>query len=219
MNSAPLTGTLDAQTFRSVAKNQSAMVVNIRTGSRSRGTDLSDFFGGGGGPTSPDDLLRRFFDQPGGGDPGQGQGSGRNRRPPREQTTVASGSGFIISKDGLILTNNHVVDGATKIEVGLFGEDPDLLYSAKLVGKDELTDSALIQLTEKPNHALPEAKFGDSAQMAAGDWVIAIGNPFNLTHTVTVGVISATERSFPVTNGRFSDMIQTDAAINPGNSG
>jgi serine protease Do len=220
MNSAPLTGAIDAQTFRNVAKNQSPIVVNIRTESRSRGTDLSDFFGGG--PTSPDDLLRRFFDQPRGGDPadpGQGQGGGRNRRAPREQTTVASGSGFIINKDGLILTNNHVVDGATKIEVGLFGEDPDLLYSAKLIGKDELTDSALIQLTEKPNHPLPEAKFGDSGQMAAGDWVIAIGNPFNLTHTVTVGVISATERSFPVTNGRFSDMLQTDAAINPGNSG
>ena len=65
---------------------------------------------------------------------------------------MASGSGFIISKDGLILTNNHVVEGATKIEVGLFGEDPDQIYQAKLIGRDELTDSALIQLTEKPNH-------------------------------------------------------------------
>ncbi len=221
MNSAPLTGAIDAQTFRNVAKSQSPMVVNIRTESRQRAQDLSDFFGGGG--AAPDDLLRRFFDQPGGGgggqnDPGQGQ-TGRGRRQPREQTTVASGSGFIISKDGLILTNNHVVEGATKIEVGLFGEDPDLVYPAKVIGKDELTDSALIQLTEKPNHPLPEAKFGDSSQMAAGDWVIAIGNPFNFSHTVTVGVISATERSLQVATGRSGEMLQTDAAINPGNSG
>src|SRR6185295_1038912 len=83
----------------------------------------------------------------------------------------------------------------------------------------ELTDSALIQLTEKPNHTLPEAKFGDSSQMAAGDWVMAIGNPFGLRHTVSVGVISATERPFPVTDGRSNEMLQTDAAINPGNSG
>jgi serine protease Do len=112
-----------------------------------------------------------------------------------------------------------VVEGATKIEVSLYGEDADHLYQAKLIGRDELTDSALIQLTEKPNHTLPEAKFGDSSQMAAGDWVMAIGNPFGLRHTVSVGVISATERPFPVTDGRSNEMLQTDAAINPGNSG
>ena len=110
---------------------------------------------------------------------------------------MAAGTGFIISKDGLILTNNHVVEGASKIEVSLYGEDLDQLYQAKLIGRDALTDSALIQLTEKPNHTLPEAKFGDSSQMAAGDWVMAIGNPFGFRHTVTVGVISATERAFP----------------------
>src|SRR6202521_413401 len=217
MNSAPVTGALDAQTFRNVAKAQSPMVVNIRTESRQRTQDLSDFFGGRGG--APDDLLRRFFDQPGGQDDQGGGGGGGRRRQPREQTTVAAGSGFIISKDGLILTNNHVVEGATKIQVGLFGEDLDKLYDAKVIGKDELTDSALIQLIEKPNHTLPEAKFGDSSQMAAGDWVIAIGNPFNFSHTVTVGVISATERAFRLMNGRDNEMLQTDAAINPGNSG
>ena len=111
------------------------------------------------------------------------------------------------------------MEGATKIEVSLYGEDADQLYQAKLIGRDELTDSALIQLTEKPNHTLPEAKFGDSSQMAAGDWVMAIGNPFGLRHTVSVGVISATERPFPVTDGRSNEMLQTDAAINPGNSG
>ncbi len=88
-----------------------------------------------------------------------------------------------------------------------------------MVGRDALTDSALIELTEKPDHILPEVKFGDSSQMEPGDWVMAIGNPFNLSHTVSVGVVSALKRPFPVANGRFVDMIQTDAAINPGNSG
>jgi serine protease Do len=211
MNSAPITGALDAQTFRNVAKAQSPIVVSVRTESRQRGQDLSDFFPGGGG--APDDLLRRFFDQ----QPPE-QGGGR-RRSPREPTTVASGSGFIINKDGLIITNNHVVEGATKIEVGLFGEDPEQVYQAKIIGRDELTDSALIQLTEKPDHPLPEARFGDSSQMAAGDWVIAIGNPFNLNHTVTVGVMSRTEPQFQIADRRSTEMIQTDAAINPGNSG
>ena len=228
MNSAPVTGALDAQTFRNVAKAQQPMVVNIRTESKQKGQDLSDFFGGGG--QSPDDFLHRFFggpdqdqDQPRGGQGGpggQGQGGQGRRTPrPREQTTVAAGTGFIISgKDGLILTNNHVIEDATKIEVSLFGDEDDQTYPAKLIGKDALTDSALIQLTEKPNHPLPEAKFGDSSQMAAGDWVMAIGNPFSQGWTVTIGVISATQRPF-TTDGRTNEMLQTDAAINPGNSG
>jgi serine protease Do len=228
MNSAPITGALDAQTFRNVAKAQQPMVVNIRTESKQRGQDLSDFFGGGGGGGgTPEDFLHRFFQQPGDPDDqsqapprGQGQGQGRGGQSPRrrDQTTVAAGTGFIISKDGLILTNNHVIEDATKIEVSLFGEDDDQTYAAKLVGRDTLTDSALIQLTEKPNHPLPEARFGDSSQMAAGDWVMAIGNPFNQGWTVTVGVISAMQRPF-TSDGRTNEMIQTDAAINPGNSG
>jgi serine protease Do len=213
-NSAPVTGPIDAQTFRNVAQSQSPMVVNIRTESKQRAQELSDFFGGGGGgDIPPDDFFRRFFGQP----PDLGEPA--PRQAPREQTTVAAGTGFIISKDGLILTNNHVVEGANKIEVFLYGEDQDQVYAAKVIGRDPLTDSALIQLTERPDHVLPEAKFGDSSQMAAGDWVIAIGNPFGYRHTVTVGVISATERPFPVSDGRSSEMLQTDAAINPGNSG
>ena len=225
MNSAPVTGPIDAQTFRNIAKAQSPMVVNIRTEMKAKGQDLTDFFGGGGGG-APDDFFRRFFGGPGGqgqGGDDQGGGSGgsggNGQRRQREPTTRAAGTGFIISKDGFILTNNHVVEDAIKIQVSLFGEESDQEYDAKVVGRDALTDSALIQLTEKPNHPLPEAKFGDSSQMAAGDWVMAIGNPFNLGYTVTVGVISATSRPFPVTDGRQNEMLQTDAAINPGNSG
>jgi serine protease Do len=218
MNSAPITGPLDAQTFRNVAQAQSPMVVNIQTDVVQRAQDLSDFFGG---PNVPDDLLERFFGQPpGGGAPGGGQGGRDNRRlpQPRERVTQATGTGFIINKDGLILTNNHVVAEASAIRVSLFGQD-DETFEAKLIGRDPLTDSALIQLVEKPANPLPEAKFGDSSQVGAGDWVIAIGNPFGYAHTVTVGVVSATGRPFPIMDNRQSEMIQTDAAINPGNSG
>jgi len=203
-NSAPLSGPVDAATFRNIAKAVSPSVVNIRTESRQRTQELTEFFGG-------DDLLERFF---GGQRPQQ-----RQERPP---VSVAAGTGFLISRDGYILTNNHVVEGATKIEVWLFGDDPQLgdpSYDARVVGRDPLTDSALIELTEKPQKALPEVKFGDSEQLEPGDWVMAIGNPFGLAHTVSVGVISATARSFPVADGRSADVLQTDAAINPGNSG
>jgi len=216
MNSAPLTGAMDAQTFRNIAKAAKPMVVNIQTQVKTQGRDLTEFFGGG----SPDDLFHRFFGTP----PGQqqdeqGQGGQNGRRRQREQTTRAAGTGFIISKDGFILTNNHVVEEAVKIEVGLFGDDSDVTYEAKVIGKDPLTDSALIQLLEHPKEPLTEAKFGDSSQMAAGDWVMAIGNPFNYAHTVTIGVISAEKRAFPISDGRTNDVMQTDAAINPGNSG
>jgi serine protease Do len=205
MNSAPITGNLTATTFRDIAKSVSPTVVNIRTESRQRTQDLTDFFGG-------DDLFHRFF-----GAPGEGQRPRPNR--PRDQIAVAAGTGFIIDKAGFILTNNHVVEDATKITVSLYGDDGDQTYEAKVIGRDPLTDSALIELTEKPDHTLPEVKFGDSAQVQPGDWVMAIGNPFNLAHTVSVGVISALERPFPVAEGRSAQVLQTDAAINPGNSG
>jgi serine protease Do len=211
VNSTPITGPVDAQTFRNIAKSATPMVVNIRTESRQRTQDLTDFFGG------QDDFFRRFFGGPDGQGQGQGQGQGRAR--PRDQIAVAAGTGFIISKEGQILTNNHVVEGANKIVVSLYGEDADQEYAAKVIGRDPLTDSALIELTEKPDHPLPEAKFGDSALVQPGDWVMAIGNPFGLAHTVSVGVISALERPFPVADGRTQQVLQTDAAINPGNSG
>ena len=188
-----------------------------RDESQGPGSDeLSSGGGGGNGGGAPDDLFRRFFGGPDDND--QTPGGGGGRRTPREQTTRAAGTGFIVSKDGFILTNNHVVEDAIKIEVSLFGDD-EQQYTAKLVGRDQLTDSALIQLVDKPNHPLPEVKFGDSSQMGPGDWVMAIGNPFGYTYTVTVGVISATSRAFNVSDGRTNDMLQTDAAINPGNSG
>ena len=211
-NSAPLGGPVDATTFRNIAKNVTPAVVNIRTESRQRAQELSDFFGGGGGGGS-DDLFERFFGQP------SPRGQGDSRQRPREQVVQAAGTGFVIDKAGFILTNNHVVEGATKIEVSLYGEDDGQEYAAKVVGRDPLTDSALIELTEKPDHPLTEVKFGDSSQMQPGDWVMAIGNPFGLAHTVSVGVISAAERPFPVAEQRWADVLQTDAAINPGNSG
>jgi serine protease Do len=199
-NSAPISGPVDALTFRTIARTVSPAVVNIRTESHQR--EMTEFGGDGG-----DDMLRHFFGQP--------------KKPESRSAplTVAAGTGFIIAKEGLILTNNHVVEGADKVEVSLYGEDDDLRYKARVVGRDPLTDSALIELTEKPDHTLPEVKFGDSSQMEPGDWVMAIGNPFNLSHTVSVGVISALKRPFPVATGRTMDMLQTDAAINPGNSG
>ena len=215
-NSAPLTGPLTATTFRDVAKVVSPAVVNIRTESRARAQDLTQFFGGGGGQGGQGqggqggqgqggDLFERFFGRP-------------QQQRPREQIVSAAGTGFIIDRAGYILTNNHVVEDATKIEVYFFGEE-DQGYAARVIGRDPLTDSALIELTEKPDHALPEVKFGDSGQIFPGDWVMAIGNPFNLSHTVSVGIISAIGRPFPVAESRFAQVLQTDAAINPGNSG
>jgi serine protease Do len=212
-NSAPLSGPIDATTFRNIAKNQAPVVVNIRTQTRARGRELTEFEGG-------DELFRRFFG--GRGDP---QGRGRGRAPREEDAPMrpGAGTGFVIDKAGFILTNNHVVEDADEIQVGLYGMNMsspnEHLYAAKVIGRDILTDSALIQLTEMPAAPLQEAKFGDSDQMQPGDWVMAIGNPFNLSHTVTVGVVSALGRPVGGLQGRPQNMIQTDAAINPGNSG
>jgi len=212
INSAPLSGPIDATTFRNIAKNNAPAVVNIQTEVRARGRDLSDLGGG-------EDLLRRFF---GGDDPQAPAPRGRNRTPSgrNNQAPVmeGAGTGFIINKSGLILTNNHVVEGAEAIRVSLFGGERLESYTAKVVGHDVLTDSALLQLTEMPAAPLTEMKFGDSDQMQPGDWVMAIGNPFRLGHSVSVGVVSALGRPFGV-SGREQNMLQTDAAINPGNSG
>ena len=205
MNSAPITGPLTATTFPRRRRSGLACGGEHQDRVASRAQDLTDFFGGGGGGG---DLFERFFGQP---NPNQ------QAPQPRERVVQAAGTGFIIDQAGYILTNNHVVEGATTIAVSLYGEDEE--YAARVVGRDPLTDSALIELTERPDTALPAVKFGDSAQMKAGDFVMAIGNPFGLAHTVSVGIISAVERPFPVSEGRYADVLQTDAAINPGNSG
>jgi serine protease Do len=115
------------------------------------------------------------------------------------------------------VTNNHAVAGADQIRVALFGNDRKT-YPAEIVGRDPLTDSALIRLKNGPGN-LPAATLGDSDALDPGDWVMAIGNLFQLGHTVTVGVISYKGRPFATTEGRFQNMLQTDASINPGNSG
>jgi serine protease Do len=209
MNSAPVTGPLDAQTFRNIAQSQSPIVVSIRTTATRRTQEMTDFFGG-------DEFFKKFFGGPDGkGGQGRRQGQGQGGGQPEE--SFGAGTGFIIDKSGLIVTNNHVVENATKISVELLGDDE--AYDAKVLGRDPLSDSALIELIKKPEKPLPEARFGDSDQMQPGDWVMAIGNPFGLDHTVSVGVISALSRQFPVANQRNIYMLQTDAAINPGNSG
>ena len=200
-NSAPLEGELTASTFREVAELAAPSVVSIRatTMQQVRSTD----------------PLREFFGFPMPPLPGRG-----NRETPEEIPQTGAGSGFIIDKNGYILTNNHVVEGATEIRVRLSTMD-ELAEGlpARIVGRDELTDTALIQLEELPSEELPVSRFGDSAQLAPGDWVMAIGNPFNLSNTVTVGIVSMVGRQVRVSPNRSGDFIQTDAAINQGNSG
>ena len=165
MNSAPLSGPVDAGTFRNIAKLVSPAVVNIRSTSTQRAQEMSEFFGGGGGGGTTNCSSASSAARAGGRQPQQPR-----QRQPREQETQAAGTGFVISKEGFILTNNHVIDGATKIEVGFFGEDGDVYHEAKLIGRDPLTDSALMQLMEAKSD-LVEVKFGDSSQMQPGDWV------------------------------------------------
>lgn len=134
----------------------------------------------------------------------------RLRQP--EHQVSGQGSGVIIGPDGRVLTNNHVVDGATEIKVSLFdGRE----FAAEVVGRDSKTDLALLKL--KNADSLPVAKLGDSDKLAVGDWVMAIGNPFGLEATVTVGVLSGKGRVIGA--GPYDDFLQTDASINPGNSG
>lgn len=131
---------------------------------------------------------------------------------PREFRRQGTGSGFIIRKDGLILTNNHVVDNAHEITVTLTDKQQ---YKAKILGRDPKTDLAVIKIQTPAS--LPTAPLGDSDELRVGDWVIAIGNPFGLSNTVTSGIVSAKGRSIGA--GPYDDFIQTDASINPGNSG
>ena len=142
-----------------------------------------------------------------------GDGTGREQRI-QTQPRVGFGSGVILSDDGYIVTNNHVIDGADEISVTL---NDNRTYPARLIGSDENTDLALVKI--ETDDKLPFLVIGDSDNLKIGEWVLAVGNPFNLTSTVTAGIVSAKARSLGVYNGGIESFIQTDAAINQGNSG
>jgi serine protease Do len=189
-----------SQAIVNVVKKAKPAVVHIKV----EKTTKSSNFGGQG----PDEMFNHpFFEQ------FFGPYYRQQQPQPREFKQRGQGSGFIISKDGFILTNNHVVEEADVISVTLSDQRE---FEAKVVGTDPQTDVALLKIEDPAN--LPVLPLGDSASLEVGEWVIAIGNPFGLSQTVTVGVVSATGRSSVGIN-EYENFIQTDAAINPGNSG
>jgi serine protease Do len=177
--------------FTAMVREKSPAVVAILTRQMIEQQDQ-----GSSEDTSLEDLLRRRF--------GQGSGGG--------QVRMALGSGFIVSPEGYIVTNNHVVENAAEIHVRMF-DKTDL--PARLVGRDPSTDVAVLKIEPRPNMGV--ASWGDSDRMQPGAWTIAIGSPFGLSGTVSVGVLSA--RSRDIRSGPYDDYLQTDAAINQGNSG
>jgi serine protease Do len=182
--------------FTTLVKEVSPSVVNISTTTVVKGMDPGDRFMGPFREFFGDDFFEKFF-----GD-----------HPQREFKQRSLGSGFIIDKEGYILTNNHVVEKASAIKVKLKdGKE----YDAKIVGRDSKTDIAVIKITTK--NGVTVAPIGDSDKLEVGEWVLAVGNPFGLEHTVTAGIVSAKGRV--IGQGPYDDFIQTDASINPGNSG
>lgn len=180
--------------FAQLAKKVTPSVVNIST--------IKVTKGGGQMPSpfGPNDPLKEFFER-----------YFRDQMP-RDYKQQSLGTGFIIDKDGYILTNNHVVEKADEIKVKLFD---DKEFSAKIIGRDSKTDLALIKVeTDRQLIPLP---IGDSDKLQVGDWVVAVGNPFGLGHTVTAGIVSAKYRQIGA--GTYENFIQTDASINFGNSG
>lgn len=147
------------------------------------------------------DFFKKFFDMP-----------SPEQQPPKERKSQSLGSGVIISADGYIVTNNHVVEEAEEIKVRCTDYEE---YDAKIIGRDPKTDVALIKI--EPKNGLTHIKFGDSEKLRVGDWVIAIGNPFGFENTVTAGIVSGKSRS--IGGGPYENFIQTDASINMGNSG
>ena len=187
--------------FADLAERLKPAVVNIRTTKTVTTGGMGQFSQpfGRGGPFDQffgDEFFRRFF-----GD-----------IPQRQFKQRSLGSGFVISKDGYIFTNYHVVEKADEILIKLSDERE---YEAKVVGRDKNTDIALLKI--EPENSLPVARLGDSSKLRVGDWVMAIGNPFGLSQTVTAGIVSAKGRVIGA--GPYDDFIQTDASINPGNSG
>jgi len=195
-----LDGNAQTNEFKSLSplvKQLSPSVVNISTTSVSKGgvQSFESPFGEKGDDPF-DDFFENFFAD----------------NPQREFKRKGLGSGFIFSEEGYIITNNHVVERATDIKVILQNGDS---YDAEIIGTDPKSDLALLKIESKSK--LPAVRFGNSDRLEIGDWVLAIGNPFGLGHTVTVGIISAKGRSLGL--GSYDDFLQTDAAINPGNSG
>jgi serine protease Do len=185
--------------FSKLAKVARPGVVNIRTERTMKG----------GGR-----VYRHFFGDPFGGqrNPFEDFFGPYGEQPQREQRQQSLGSGFIIDKEGFIVTNNHVIDEADEIKVRLANEKE---YDAKVIGRDPKTDLALIKIEDaKELQPLP---LGDSDKLEVGTWVVAIGSPFGLEQTVTAGIVSAKERVIGA--GPYDSFIQTDASINPGNSG
>lgn len=184
--------------FSSLAKELTPTVVNIRTSKTLESRDISRRFDP---PPGYDDWFDEFFKK------------FFNNIPDQDLKQRSLGSGFIISKDGYVLTNNHVVSGADEIIVSLADSEE---FKAKVVGTDDKTDIALIKIEAK-NKEFPVAVLGDSETLEIGEWVVAIGNPFGFGHTLTQGIVSAKSRVIGA--GLYDNFIQTDAAINPGNSG
>lgn len=215
-----------SNTFGQVANAVEPTVVNVSTEStpkvRRRGRVPNRGQRDNGGDDPFQDFFDRFF---GGQQGGQGGGDDDDQGPqspfgggPGGGRQRSLGSGVILNANGYIMTNFHVVDKADRIRVKLFDEPATVLHEARIVGVDRETDLALIKIDPPKDKPLTAARLGDSDKMNVGDWVLAIGSPFDLEATVTAGIVSAKGRNLP--GGRqFQSFIQTDAAINPGNSG
>jgi serine protease Do len=188
-----------------------------RGGRRLQGIDPFEFFfgprGRGDRQGSPGDRQGSPGDRQGSPeDDSAGPGSGGGTQP-EDYRSEAGGSGFVISRDGLIVTNNHVIEGASEVKVRLGDRD----YTAQVKGADKATDLALLKINA--GNSLKYLELGDSDRARVGDWVMVIGNPLNLNKTVTTGVISAKGRALGINDVSFENFLQTDAAINFGNSG
>jgi serine protease Do len=202
--------------FTDLVEQVGPSVVNIRTLEKTRSAAAG---GGSGGPTDEEmqEFFRRFFGIPLPGAPGAPGGRGtppntpRRDAPPQEEreTPRGVGSGFILSADGYVMTNAHVVDGADEVLVTLTDKRE---FKAKIIGFDKRTDVAVVKIEAA---GLPAVKIGDVNRLKVGEWVMAIGSPFGLENTVTAGIVSAKQRD----TGDYLPFIQTDVAINPGNSG
>ena len=198
----PPTVSMVPESFAALAKQSSPAVVNISTVKtvKNGGQVFRHYFGMPQGPMAPNNPFNQFFK------------NFFNNIPQQQLKETSLGSGFIYDKSGYIITNTHVIDDSDQIKVKLKDNKE---YDAKVIGKDAVTDLALLKINAKED--LPTLPLGDSGKMQVGDWVIAIGNPFGLSDTVTAGIISAKGRV--IGEGPYDDFIQTDASINPGNSG